>query len=266
MPHGSDTQRNENTRLRRVIREGFELAGGAAGASLGVVSGEPALAPVLGAAGVAAGNTLRYVGNEFVERILGPRERKRVGAVISIIAKDIHSRTSRGERVRTDGFFDRNDGRQSDAEEVAESVFLKCQREPEEKKIEYMGHFYSNVVFHPEISAHAAHQLIKHAEQLTYRQFCLLKIAKFDNYRAGLQENDYRGRESFSLDLQQILYEALDLYTRGFVNFGGEVAFGPTDINPRKMQAQGLGVHLAILLNVESIPDEDLSPIIEQLR
>ena len=257
--------RDESNKLRRAIDEGFEITGGAIGGALGVITGDPALAAVLGAAGVAAGSVLHHVGNEITDRMLGPRERKRLGAVVSIIAKNIHARTKRGEQVRTDGFFDRDSGGRSDAEEVVESVLLKCQREPEEKKIKYMGYFFSNVAFYPEVSAYMAHQLIKHAEQMTYRQFCLLKIAKFDNDRPRLRESDYRGQESFPVELQQILYEVLDLYNRGFVNFGGEVAFGPTDIKPRAMKAQGLGMHLATLLNVEFIPEADLTPILDQL-
>ena len=266
MPANDQIEPDEKEKLHRVIDEGAEIAGGAIGSALGVITCDPTIALVLGAAGVAAGNTLRFVGNEIFDRVLGPRERKRVGAVISIISKDIHARTLRGEKVRTDGFFNRDKSERSDAEEVAESVLLKCQREPEEKKIKYMGHLFSNVAFHPEISAYMAHQLSKHAEQMTYRQFCLLKLAKFDNYRPLLRDRDYRGQEVFSVDLQQVLYEIYDLYNRGFVNFGGGVALGPTDVKPRTMKAQGLGMYLAALLNVEFIPEEDLKPIVEQLR
>ena len=256
---------NEDPKLRRAIDEGVEITGGAIGGALGVISGDPALAGVLGAAGVAAGSALRQVGNEIVDRVLGSRERKRVGAVVSVIAKDIHARTLRGEKVRNDGFFSEDSNTRSDAEEVAESVFLKCQREPEEKKIQYMGHFFANVAFHPHVSAEMAHQLAKHSEQMTYRQFCLLKVAKFDNYRARLREGDYRNQGNFSVELQEVLYECFDLYGRGFVNFGGGVAFGPTDIMPRAMKAQGLGVHLATLLNLEFIPESDLAPTLHQL-
>ena len=257
---------HKKEKLHRVIDEGAEIAGGAIGGALGVITGDPTIASALGAAGVAAGNTLRYVGNEIVDRVLGPRERKRVGAVISIISKDIHARTQRGEKIRTDGFFNWDNNERSDADEVAESILLKCQREPEEKKIKYMGYFFSNMAFHPEISAYMAHQLSKHAEQMTYRQFCLLKLAQFDNHRPKLRDRDYRGQGVSSIDLQQVLYEIYDLYNRGFVNFGGDVAFGPTDVKPRMMKAQGLGMYLAILLNVLFIPEEDLNPIIKQLQ
>ena len=64
----------------------------------------------------------------------------------------------------------------------------------------------------------------------------------------------------------QILYELLDLYNRGFLHYGGEVVFGPTDVKPGSMQTQGLGVPLAVLLKVRLIPDDDLTPIVAQLR
>ena len=259
------TKPNEYPKLRRAIDEGVEITGGAIGSALGLISGDPALAPVLGAAGVAAGSALRQVGNEFAGRVLGPRERKRLGAAVSVIASDIHKRTLRGEKVRTDGFFTENPNKRSDAEEVAESVLLKCQREPEEKKIQYMGHFFANVAFDPQISAEMAHQLAKHAEQMTYRQFCILKIAICYNYRPRLREGDYRGQSIFSVELQEVLYECFHLYGRGFVNFGGDVAFGPTDIKPRTMKAQGLGLHLATLLNVALIPESDLAATLQQL-
>lgn len=265
MNQTSDSKVDKNQKLRKLIDEGAEISGGAIGGALGVISGDPMLAGVLGATGVTAGSALRKIGNEIVDRALGPREQKRVGAVVSIIAKDIHARASRGERVRNDGFFDSNPNNRSDAEEVAESVLLKCQREPEEKKIVYMGHFFANVAFEPQVSPSMAHQLTKHAELMTFRQFCLLNVAMTDKFRSKLREDDYRGQGHFSVELQQILYECLDLYVRGFVNFGGEVVFGPTDIKPRSLRAQGLGVSLANLLNVRLIPEEELTSIVRQL-
>lgn len=270
MPKVNDAEQHRNEKLRNAIDAGTDIVGGAIGGAVGIITGDPAIASALGAAGVAAGRALRYVGNEIISRTLGPRERERVGAVMSIILRDIHSRTNGGERVRTDGFFDPDLSDRSDAAEVAESVLLKCQKEPEEKKIPYMGHFFANVAFHPEVSAHLAHQLLKHAEQLTYRQFCLLKIALFDNDRPRLRNANYRPSEgsttTLHLDLQQVLYEIHDLYNRGFVNFGGNAALGLTDVNPRMMKTQGLGTILSDLLRVIFIPQDDLEPIIEQLH
>ena len=263
---GENASQEANDRLRRMIDEGASIGGGVGGAALGLLTGDPLLTTALGGAGSVVGSALRYLGHEFADRVLGPRERKRVGAVLAVIAQDIHEHRTKGDEPRTDGFFDAGTDGRRDADEVAESVLLKCQREPEEKKIPYMGHFFANVAFRSDISALMAHQLTKHAEQLTYRQFCLLNIATYRRPHWVLRPDDYRGQETLPVDLMQVLYELLDLYYRGFLNFGGEVVFGPTDIKPGSMSTQGLGSHLAVLLDVRLIDDDDLAPIAALLR
>jgi hypothetical protein len=252
-------------RIRKLIDSGAGIAGGAVGGALSFLAGGPIGAAVLGAGGAAAAMALKHVGQEVSERLLGPREKVRVGAVLAIAAAEIKQRIENGERIRTDGFFDEKLSGRSDAEEVAESILLKSQREPEEKKIPYMGHLLSSVAFDPQISAHMAHQITKAAEQLTYRQLCILKLAVVKQV-FGLRNGDYRGQGSFSKELYQVLYECLDLYHRGFINFGGEVAFGPTDIAPGKMTVQGLGADLFNLMKLATIPDEDIVPIAAQMK
>ena len=142
---------------------------------------------------------------------------------------------------------------------------LKSQRESEERKIPYMGRLFASVAFDSQISAQLAHQIIKTAEQLTYRQLCILKLAvKKESF--NLRKGDYRGQESFSKELYQILYECLDLSHRGLVNFGGSVTFGPTDVNPGMMTPQGIGADVFNLMKLHEIPNADLEPIAAQLR
>lgn len=260
----SDDER-KNLRIRSLIDGGAEIAGGAVGGALGFLAGGPAGAAALGAGGAAAARVLKHIGNEACERLLGPREKIRLGGVLAVVSAEIDQRIKNGEKIRDDGFFQEKITGRSDAEEVAESILLKSQREPEEKKIPYMGHVLSNVAFKNEISAEMAHQITKAAEQLTYRQLCLLKLAVVKD-ALGLRSGHYRTQSSFSKELYQVLYECLDLYHRGFVNFGGPAAFGPTDVAPGKMTLQGLGVDVYNLMQLWTIPDPDLRPLIEVLR
>ncbi len=265
MSDRSDTEAEKNSGLQRLINSGAEIAGGAVGGALGFLSGGPIGATILGAGGAAAAMALKRIGQEASKRLLGPREAVRVGGVLAIAAGDIRERIERGERIRTDGFFGKNPAGRSDAEEVVESVLLKSQREPEEKKIPYMAYFLSSVAFNPEISAHMAHQITKAAEQLTYRQLCLMKLAVVkDGF--GLRAADYRSQGSFPKGLYQILYECLDLSHRGFVNFGSGVVFGPTDIVPGKMTLQALGADVFNLMKLALLPNEDLDSIAAQLK
>ena len=265
MPESTTDEGKKAESIRKLIDGGAEIAGGAVGGALGFLAGGPVGAAVLGAGGAVAAMTLKHIGQEALERLMGPREKVRVGAVLAIAAADISHRVANGGTIRSDGFFDKKPAGRSDAEEVAESVLLKSQREPEEKKIQYMGYLLSSIAFDPQIGAQMAHQMIKAAEQLTYRQLCILRLAVTKQV-FGLRDGDYRGCDSFSKELYQVLYECLDLYHRGFINFGGQAAFGPTDIIPGKMVVQGLGADIYNLMKLVTIPDGDLLPIALQLK
>lgn len=258
------TSDETSVRIRRLIDSGVEIAGGAIGGALGFLAGGPAGAAALGAGGAAAAMALRHIGQEASERLLSPREQVRVGGVLALTAAEVGERIAQGASIRNDGFFDQPSGR-PDGEEVAESILLKSQREPEEKKLPYMAHLLASIAFEPAVSAHMAHQLSKSAEQLTYRQLCILRLAVAKDAH-DLRVSDYRGYGAFTSDLYQILYECLDLWHRAFISFGGEVLFGPTDVAPAKMTIQALGVDLYNLMKLSEIPESDLVPIAQQLK
>ena len=267
MPDQSERETEKNERLRQLINHGTEIASGAFGGAVGFLCGGPIGAVVGGASGPIAALALRRIGGEISERHLGTREKVRVGAVLMIAAAEIIQRVENGETPRKDDFFDEKPTGRSDAEEVAESVLLKVQREPEEKKIQYMGYLISSITFDSEINVHMAHQLTKAAEQLTYRQLCILKLSVVkDNFE--LHDKDYRGQGTLAQELYPLLYEYMDLYRKDFITFG--IGFSSVsslaDINPGLADVQGIGVDLFTLMKLPSIPDADIAPIAAQLK
>ena len=261
---------------------GTMLSGGVAAgvttlASVWLLGGLEAAA-IGGVIGAGVQIALRKVGAEISTRWLSPREEIRLGATFLIVAEEIMRRLENGDKLREDGFFDGSDSSRSDAEEVAESVILKVQREPEEKKIPYMGYLFSSIVFDAEVSAQLAHQIAKIGEQLTYRQLCLLKLAA-EKYQYQLRDTDYRDHGDFRIELTQILYECAELYDRQYINFRGEpnlhtreysdfgaTIAGLTNAIPSRMTLQGIGEDLFNLMKLSLIPDEDIAPIAEQLK
>ena len=261
---------------------GTMLSGGVAAgvttlASVWLLGGLEAAA-IGGVIGAGVQIALRKVGAEISTRWLSPREEIRLGATFLIVAEEIMRRLENGDKLREDGFFDGSDSSRSDAEEVAESVILKVQREPEEKKIPYMGYLFSSVVFDAEVSTQLAHQIAKVAEQLTYRQLCILKLAAAkDEYE--LRDRDYRDHDDFRIELTQILYECAELYDRQYINFRGEpnlhtreysdfgaTIAGLTNAIPSRMTLQGMGEHLYDVMMLSRIPEGDIAPIAEQLK
>ncbi len=252
-------------KIKRLLSGGAEIAGAAIGGALGFLAGGPAGMAAAGVGGVAAALALKKLGEEASDRYLAPREKARVGGVLAIAAAGIDERLKGGHKIRTDGFFDPGTSGRSKADEVAESLLSKAQREAEEKKIQFIGRMMCNVAFDESISAEMAQQLSKLAEALTYRQYCLLKLA-VNKSAYGLRGSDYRGQKTFEKPVYQLLYECLDLYHRGLVNFGGEVAFGPTDVKPASMTVQGLGADLYNLMGLATISKAELEPIALRLR
>ena len=141
---------------------------------------------------------------------------------------------------------------------------MKSQKEPEEMKLRYMAHLLSNLAFDSGISVNMAHQLTKAAEALTYRQLCILRLSS-ERDQFALRDEDYREHGDFSRELLQVLYEYFDLYSRGLVNFGGDVAFGPSDVVPGKTVVQGLGAELFNLMQLWEVPMDDVAPVVAQL-
>ncbi len=280
--HAAQENHGDEQSLKYMLEIASSGGGSLAGAFLGLLVAGPAggLVGALcgGAGGKAIEIALRAVCQEIWARQSSARERMRVGTVLDVVITEIRRRVEAGESVRADGFFDAKQAGRSDAEEVAESVLLKAQREPEDKKIEYMGHLFASIAFNPEISVQMAHQLIKVAEQLTYRQLCILKLCDVkDKY--NLRDKDYRDQDVDKKDLYQVLYECAeldnkqyinsrgkaDLHGREFADFGATID-GLTRAIPSGMSLQGIGKDLFNLMKLSLIPCRDITPISEQLK
>ena len=276
MPDQSERETEKNERLQQLINSGTEVlgsgAGAAVGSALGLLIGGPGGAMVGGIVGKGFEIGLSKIGQDISERHLSTREKVRVGAVLVIAAAEIHQRLESGETRREDGFFDEKQTGRSDAKEVAESVLLRAQREPEEKKIRYMGYLISSITFDSEINVHMAHQLIKAAEQLTYRQLCILKLcAVKDNF--GLRNNNYRECYLIEKDLYEVLYECADLHNKEYIHSGLDTLTFERNalsrlrsIIPSDMAFQRIGDYLYNLMKLRLIPDADIAPIAAQLK
>ena len=253
--------------LKQFIKNNYaDLIGSGISGTLSLFSAvDPFVGFLAGPAGTIVAGTLKGIGKDINERQLSPREDIRVGKVLAIAALEIHQRLEKGESLRDNGFFDEKPNGRSDAEEVAEAIMLKCQREPQEKKIPYMGYLKASIAFNPDISADMGHQIIKEADQLTYRQLCILKLCVVKG-RFGLRNENYRDHGKFSKELYSVLYECMDLCQKEYIILREGHTLGLTDIVPQSMTVQGIGGDLFNLMKLSSIPDDDLIPIAKVLK
>ncbi len=157
---------------RRIIEAGSELVGVTSGAVLGLYAGGPDGA----IAGAAAGSALTTALREFAQRVLGPRERIRVGAALRSADAMYRERIAAGDHLRDDGWFaDRPRGR-SAAAEMLEGTLFMAQREHEERKVEYYGYLLANLSFQANVDEYLANWLLQLADELTWSQLVLLAM------------------------------------------------------------------------------------------
>ena len=256
--------RSEDTKaIEKFINLGCDISGRVSGAAIGFLTGGFEGALLGGATGSIFTHLFREIGNEVIDRLLGSREKVRIGAVAAFAISKVQENLSRGRCPRDDGFFNDGDNR-STAEEISEGVFQAAQKEYEEKKIKYLGNLLGNIAFTPNVTGANANFLIRTAQDLTYRQFCILALIPMAKFYT-MRPNDYRG-SAIPLETIPILYEITALYNQGLINFGGEVLFGPTDVNPAKMKMQGIGADLYNLMELASIPQSDTDEVAKYLR
>ncbi len=259
----------KNDRVLQLIETSSEITGSAiSGLAAGLLSGDPVTT-----IGVSVGSKLiqigfRKIGNEILERMIGPREKIRAGAAFAFALAGIRQRLEKGEKPREDGFFDKDFSDRSKDEEILENVILKCQREPEEKKIRYISNVYVNTVFEQEISADLSHKIIKSAEQLTYQQLCILSMV---GRREKGQEFLTSFEPEFSLELSKLLHDCFELVTNGYIQGGLTVTFSGRlpqyeALDSHSMFLENIGIALFQLLYLQDIPDDDIGPIAKLLH
>ena len=105
-----------------LIEGSTELAGAAAGAAVGLIGG-PVGAFAGAGAGVVMTRVLKRVGADIQRRLLGPRQRIRIGAAFAFAVDEIAERLAAGETPRSD-WARGEDDRRPEAEEILEGVLL----------------------------------------------------------------------------------------------------------------------------------------------
>jgi hypothetical protein len=200
---GSGNKRNELDKLWVEMTVG----GGAAAAA--AASGDPA-AVALGASAPLVIRGLTWGVREFREHVLGQREAHRVATVAQLAKAKYERNIEEGQELRSDDFFlkDEATGRSS-SDEIIEGTFLAAQREHEERKIPYYANLIANLPFAPSIDRYTANVLLRTAQELTYRQLCLLAlVAKKDQH---ILPNTSRPADSIGYETWSVKKELDDL-------------------------------------------------------
>jgi len=247
-------------KIESVISAGSDLGGAAIGGALGFLAGGPGGAAVAGALGVVVAR----VGKDVAARLLSNREEVRVGAAAAISIDEIRRRLSRGDKVRSDGFFDNSSDERSKAEEVFEGTLLASKNSHEERKVRHISKLFSNVAFDETCESSEANYSLHIAESLTYSQFVLMQLFSLASNPFQLRENPYGAGELLhyaTISLLQSTKELADLQLLRMQKNGapnGTIIMGVNGICPADLKLTVSGERLRNLLSLSEIEQCDL--------
>lgn len=262
-------EEGDDRRRGRLIDAGSELTGAVVGTVFGVITGNPVAGA---AAGSLLGQSLRWAGGEFAQRVLSEREEVRIGAALQWAAERYEERRTAGEDVRDDGWFDKEPTGRSAAEELAEGVLIAAQREHEERKVQFIGYLLANLAFYHQIDRHHANRLLRLAQHLSWRQICLLALVRNRDRFNLTKETDYAPAKGQPIDwsivgvrreLAELGYAQLEMV--GASNDDSS-HLGGTIGSPANLELWGDGQLLYLLMSLDKVSKEDLKEPAHLLR
>jgi hypothetical protein len=257
--HAKPIKRNRKRSLHRLTTAGTSIAIGVSAATASAITHNPY--PVIVATGIVPMiNALQDIGFDLENRILGPAEEVRIGAVMLYATDKLERELKRGRVIRGDDFFEGQHGKRPKAHEVVEGILQAARLDQEEKKVPFYGNLLANIALRDEIDLSQANLYIKLAERMSYRQLCILALFGYKGEH-NLRETDFRGTpNNISMRLADLLVEILELCTQDLVS-SGDAILGLTDIAAANMRVQGAGAALCQYMELHELPAEDIRDI-----
>lgn len=251
--------------IKDIVETGSDISGGIGGAVIGGLIAGPEGLLIGGASGPIISKVFKSIGTEIKERFLSPRENIKIGAAYTFAINKIKENESNGQKLRNDDFFKVMKNNRPASEEVLEGIILSAQREFEEFKIKFLGNLYANICFNADVSKEHANQLIKTANILSFRQFCILQLMNERHIESQKLNFKIRGLDKMEISLIDIIAEIRDLQQRGLLHipttFDGGDNSAPIRLN--KLSITKSGLFFCEMLSLNEIEKEILNDLNE---
>jgi hypothetical protein len=246
--------------VENIISMGSKIVGAAAGVTAGTLLVSPYVGAIISP---FISGSFEKIGKEVVARRFGPRQEARIGAFISFASSKINSELNEGKNLRDGDYFETTINDRSSSDEIAEHLLTVSANAFEELKLKYMGNLFSRICFDKSIDRGSANHLISIVENLSYRGFVLINLAKnIEIYNIELRQKV--GTVDFSPSLVSLNYEIYEMCRKGILLFShnseSNVAYailGPNEIEPAQMRLTDLGKHLYDFLDLYTIQNND---------
>jgi hypothetical protein len=259
----------ENNTIKDLIETGSEITGSISGAVIGGLVAGPIGLVIGGVSGPLITKALKNVGSDLKKRFTSPREEIRMGAAFTFAIDKIQRNLESGEEIRRDGFFDDTINERSDSEEILEGTILNAQKEYEERKVKFLGNLYANISTNTEISREHANQLLRTANNLSYRQFCILQLLFIKSSNNQIIEEKVRGLEDRKVEKVDIIAELRDLQQRGLITVvarWNDVDDNSSPVLMDDIEISKNGIIFTEMLSLNELTNDDLESLNREMK
>ena len=173
-----------------------------------------AIGDLTGISAVVAPVITQWGLERFITPLMSERQSVRLFQWGKQAAEGIAQRLASGEKYREDGFFEKTPTNRSSIDEVVESTLKKVMDTTEEPKIKFMANLTENVHFDSDLDIDTYRRILKHLEELSYRQLCLIKL--FVNVDQ-IDLNSF-GNPNITQNLSSILTDCVEVRDKGLIN------------------------------------------------
>ena len=267
----SDTYEADSA-LARMVTSGAGALGITAGTALGVIIAGPPGAIVGAAIGALLQDGMKAVAGDVAERFTAQTEQERMGSVYVLAQSQIVKRLNEGQQPRSESFFRPRERKRakklrSEADELLEGTFLAARTAHEQRKVELLANFYTNIVFRDDLDSSHANYILSLMELLTYRQLVSVLIIGNGSLMNTLRVNDFRGVAGLDPLQVGVLFELYQMVRLDLVaDSSASYILGVADINPSKLKLQGTGAELYNLMSPVSLDFEDYGYFINAFK
>jgi hypothetical protein len=249
-------QTNNDSKPEEIIHAaGSHIAEATIGAVLSTIIQGP-LATIFGAAGGAAITTAIKIALDFARRPLTHTQEARLATFFSQTVRKIQENLESGRELRSDNFFHGQPGKRSIAEEIAEGIFTAARNTHEDNKVPFLANLNANLAFDQDIDLSFANYLVRQADNMSYRQICLLALF--------MRRNDFDIPRQAIGDIprQDLLRDVIDLHAR----FHDDMYYDLINEPLEHVEAKGTDIKLYHLMELWRIDKNDLHIIVRNLR
>jgi hypothetical protein len=135
-------------------------------------------------------------------------------------------------------------------------------------QLRFLGNLVANLAFHPEYDRAHANHLIKIAEELTYQQLCILSLAGSEDFLRVAPGQEDQDRRPTRVEQIGLMTEIYDLCQRQMLIIpnGDTIEFPINEIVPFTLTVGNTGASLYTLMELGSMDNQDLAPLIRLLQ